>query len=94
MVPAMNRTLKTLLLVSMMGILSAASPNADVKREQEYSDRLRKAQREYIRIMDELDRWCASHGQKVGPKGAQGDVGCVAATTQTPSTPTKPEERK
>ena len=83
-------------IVSVAGLLGAAS-NPDLKREQQYSDRLRKAQREYIRIMGDFDKWCSARGQRVGTKGAQGDLGCVAAQTQalTPGTGAgKAEDKK
>ena len=81
-------------------LLGAARPNPDVEREQSYSDRLRKAQREYIRIMEEFDKWCGSHGQRVGAKGAQGDLGCVSPSAQGAAQGAqagpgqRPEERK
>ncbi|HXP88009.1 MAG TPA: hypothetical protein VN841_24985 [Bryobacteraceae bacterium] len=93
----MKAIMKVLSAISLAALLGAAAPNADVKREEQYSDRLRKAQREYIRIMEEFDHWCSSHGQRVGAKGAQGDLGCVAPPTQaaTPApAPGKPEERR
>jgi len=79
--------------LSLAVLLSGATRTADIRREEQFSDRLRKAQREYIQIMGEFDNWCSSHGQRVGAKGAQGDLGCVAsspqAATQTP-VPAKP----
>jgi hypothetical protein len=84
-------------MLCFAALFGAAGPNSDVKREEQYSDRLRKAQREYMRIMEEFDKWCSSHGQRVGAKGAQGDLGCVVSPTQT-ATPApasaRPEERK
>jgi hypothetical protein len=84
-------------MLALAALLNGASPNADVEREEHYSDRLRKAQREYIQIMEEFDHWCSSHGQRVGAKGAQGDLGCVTSATQTSTTgpgAAKPEERR
>src|SRR5579872_3606939 len=59
------RTMKKLLwAVSIATGLSAAPANPDVKREQQYSDHLRKTQREYVQVMEEFDKWCSSHGQR------------------------------
>jgi hypothetical protein len=87
---------KLLWIASIATVLGAASANPDVKREQQYSDHLRKAQREYMQVMEEFDKWCSSHGQRVGPKGAQGDLGCVAPSGQgaAASGSGRPEEKK
>jgi len=88
----------TALLACVFALRAADAPtHADSKREQRYSDRLRKFQREYLNVTEEFEKWCASHGQRVGPKGAQGDLGCVASPSQPPvaaPAPGRPEDKK
>lgn len=66
----------------------------DTKQEQQYSDRLRKLQREVKRLSDQFSAWCGSKGLAVGPKGIAGDLGCVIKpVTPPPQRPDGSDER-
>lgn len=88
--------MRTFSIFAFAALLGAAPSQVDSKREQHYSDRLRRAQREYMQIMEEFDQWCSSHGQRVGVKGAPGDLGCVAPSSQPAAgqAAAKPDEKK